>query len=168
MDAATNTKLLRLRWELAWNHEDNWKGIQTISDYIKKHGASHVPEAAANIHDISQKDLELRVIQKFKDIVSALKNTKLFDGHGSIPQRVETVTEGDVEGVTGGNAVIGGAAVVVKPKEGLSKAQIQSRAKGVSNLCSLEDVVHADVSVRNAKSELGNRTHYQVQTNGDN
>lgn len=108
------------------------------------------------------------MIQKFKDIVSALKNTKLFDGHGSIPQRVETVTEGDGEGVAGGNAVIGGAAVVVKPKEGLSKVQIQSQAKGVSNLCSLEDVVRADVSVRNVKSELGNGTHYQVQTNGDN
>ena len=39
---------------------------------------------------------------------------------------METVTEGDGEGVAGGNAVIGGAAVVVKPKEGLSKVQIQS------------------------------------------
>ena len=38
----------------------------------------------------------------------------------------------------------------------------------MSNLRSLEDVVRADVSVRNVKSELGNGTHYQVQTNGDN
>ena len=88
------------------------------------------------------------MIQKFKDIVSALKNAKLFDGRGSIPQRVETVTEGDGEGVAGGNAVIGGAAVVVKPKEGLSKAQIQSQAKGVSNLCSLEDVVTFDRKIK--------------------
>ena len=91
------------------------------------------------------------MIQKFKDIVIVLKNAKLFNGHGSIPQRVETIIEGDGDGVASGNAVIGGAVVVIKPKEGLSKAQIQSQAKGASNLCSLKDVVCANVSVRNAK-----------------
>ena len=102
-----------------------------MCDYIKKHGASHVPEAAANIRDISQKDLELQVMQKFKDIVTALKSAKLFDGRG-IAQNVapivaETVTEGDNGGVVGLDAEAGVAvAIAVVAKEGPSASMKQS------------------------------------------
>lgn len=137
IDEATKAKLLRFRWELSWNQDDNWRGIQAVSDYIKKHGASRVPEAAANIRDISQKDLELRVTQKFKDIVTALKSAKLFDGRG-VAQKVapivtETVTEGDNGGVAGPDTDAGVAvAIAVVAKEGPSASMKQSRAKGVS------------------------------------
>ena len=80
-------------WELAWNYEGNSKGVQTISDYIKKNGASWVFEAAANTCDISQNDLKLCVTQKFKDIISTLKNVRSFDSHRSIIQRVEMGTK---------------------------------------------------------------------------
>ena len=137
IDEATKAKLLQFFWELSWNQDDNWRGIQGVCDYIKKHGASCIPEAAANIRDISQKDLELQVTQKFKDIVTALKSTKLFDGRG-IAQNVapiimEMVTEGDNGGVVGPDAEAGVAvAIAVVVKEGPSASMKQSRAKGVS------------------------------------
>ena len=156
IDEATKAKLLRFRWELSWNQDDNWRGIQGVCDYIKKHGASRVPEAAANIRDISQKDLELQVTQKFKDIVAALKSAKLFDGRG-IAQNVapivaETVTEGDNGGVVGLDAEAGVAvAVAVVAKEGPSASMKQSRAKGVSCVHDFQLYARLMWVVRNVK-----------------
>ena len=102
-----------------------------MCDYIKKHGASHVPEAAENICDISQKDLELQVTQMFKDIVTVLKSVKLFNSRG-IAQNVtpivaEMVTKGDNGGVVGLDAEAGVAvAIAVVAKEGPSASMKQS------------------------------------------
>ena len=84
-----------------------------------------------NIYNISQKDLELCITQKFKDIVTTLKSAKLFDGHGVaqiVTQAVmETVTEGD-NGVDGVGTAAGDAVVVAAnvKKEGPSAFMKQS------------------------------------------
>ena len=77
-DSSTNARLLRFRWNESWNHADNWKSIKNISTYVKTHGAARLPEAAQAVREISEKDLEERVTQKFKDIVKALKDAKQF------------------------------------------------------------------------------------------
>src|ERR1700692_1067538 len=79
IDANTKEHLVRFRWDENWRHEDNWAGIKMIKAYIKTHGAVRLPEAAQAVRDISDKDLEDRVVLKFKDIVKALKEAKQFE-----------------------------------------------------------------------------------------
>jgi len=90
-----------------------------VKAFVKAQGATRLPEAAQAIREISDKDLEDRVVLKFKDTVKALKEAKLYALEGERP----AVTIQDVESE---REVEVGPVVAV-----LSKAQVQSRAKGV-------------------------------------
>ena len=125
LDPSTKERLLRFRWNENWRHKDNWAGISKVKSFIKAHGVTRLPEAAQAVREISDKDLEDRIVLKFKDTVKALKEAKLYVSEGvssavsaARPERLHVESGTEVEPVS----------VVV----GLSKAQIQSRAKGVS------------------------------------
>lgn len=125
VDSSTNTRLLRFRWNEPWNHGDNWESIKKVGAYVKAQGAVRLPEAAQAVREISEKDLEERVTQKFKDIVKALKDAKLFKkpttgGLVSVPATGEDVVE-----------------VTVTTKPAFSKTQAQSWSSGVSSFPSI-------------------------------
>jgi hypothetical protein len=82
LDPSMQEKLFRFQWNENWRHKDNWDGINRVKAFVKAQGATCLPEAAQAIREISDKDLEDRVVLKFKDTVKALKEAKLYTLEG--------------------------------------------------------------------------------------
>ncbi|KZT19678.1 hypothetical protein NEOLEDRAFT_1245665 [Neolentinus lepideus HHB14362 ss-1] len=76
IDKATNTRLVRFKWEEPPTENANWAGVQDIVEYIRTKGGARAPSAIPALRDITDDDLESKVVQKVKDLAKNLRGAK--------------------------------------------------------------------------------------------
>lgn len=138
--AGVEVKALRFRWDKAYSEAANWKGIRWIMNEIHRNGPQYSPAAAQAIADISNEDLQTRVIWKFNELSKTLKNWNRLKEAEVAPVVVVISSSPEPEGVmeSVGDDGPGQTATVVVPKQ-LSAGMKNSRAKGVSFLSLLQN-----------------------------
>jgi len=120
-----DVKAICFRWDKSYLDKQNWKSLQWIINEVRKNGSQYSPAAAGAIADISEDDLQGRVIWKFNELVKMVKNWKKAQAAAIV---VVVSSSPEAEGAGAGGDV---AMKKSGPKE-LSSGMKQSRAKGVS------------------------------------
>jgi hypothetical protein len=124
-------RLLRFQWDQGHEQAENYDNLIIITDFIHKKGSSYVPAAVNSLAVISEKDLKLRVIQKFKDLAKVVRDLKKRQKGQGAAEMGGGRDAAQIDGSHGGGND-GENLVVVQPV--LSKGKRQSRAKGVCNI----------------------------------
>jgi len=119
----TDVKEIRFRWDKPYSDKINWKNLQWIMKELRKNGPQYSPAAAGAIAEISEDDLQSRVIWKFNELVKMVKSWKMKAANIVV---VSSSPEADGAGVAGDVAT---KKTIAKE---LSSGMKQSRAKGVS------------------------------------
>ncbi|KAL0576026.1 hypothetical protein V5O48_005955 [Marasmius crinis-equi] len=86
LNAITNERLLRFKWDVSWKDEVNWAELQKATKYIKEKGAIHIPAAKGALDTISEHDLQERVKSWYGELVKKVKTGRKIAAAGSSEQ----------------------------------------------------------------------------------
>lgn len=123
----TDDPVERFRWDETWEHDDNYRTIRILVEYMKRHGDSLVPSAYSAMRSISEEDFERRVVNKFLSLQKRLREAGILDAKNKRIIQIREEANSDDDDVE--PAVQKSEAFERKGKAGI----ISSRAAGVSD-----------------------------------
>ena len=99
-------QLMCFRFNEPDTHPDNAASIEHVLDFVQNHGAKYSTNAAPALRLISPKDLQERIIWKYKELQKVLRTAK------QLPPRTNNVLSS--ENVSVGSVEVDGVVVLTK------------------------------------------------------